>query len=378
MPSDGTASGKADNTVDYTPNTAPDFVGTDAFDYTVDNASGTSNAGTVSVDVQNNVAPVANNDQASTNTAAFDNAGGMLVINVLENDTDVNNDPGLPGGIDVTKVNVLTQPSIGSCVANAATGNVTYSQTLPSVAVSTSCSYEVKDIDSFGTPLTSNVASVAINVTALESDWPSSLDPDIIPFLVYEDGVPNKSGNTADVPESGTYFSMDVSANTTIYTTLTKGPDGGFVIGYDQLALGSHTGLPTGNETSSIDLGWSFFGNTGLTFTSNGGIVGNSDGTLKFNGTPGVNNDQGKYLITWNGIPAIDLGGSSAFPEDLGFALIACSPAPCDDGSTFNLEYAAHVPPGDPSGFGGVQYRLAMNGVVAFLDGSFQTSDGTF
>ena len=345
------------------------------FDYTVDNASGTSNPGTVSVDVQNNVAPVANNDSGSTNTAAFDNAGGKLEINVLKNDTDVNNDPGLPGGIDVTTVNILTQPSIGSCAADATTGKVTYSQALPSVTVSTSCTYEVKDIDTFGTPLTSNVATVAIDVTALESDWPPALDPDIIPFLIFDDGVPNKSGNTADVPESGTYFSMDVSANTTIYTTLIKGPDGGFVIGYDQLATGSHSGLPTGNETSSIDLGWNFFGNTGLTFTKNGGITGNTDGTLKFSGD---NGGQGKYQITWNGIPEIDLGGSAQFPEDLGFALISCNPAPCADGSTFDLAYEAHVPPGDPSGFGGVQYRLVMNGTVAFLDGSFQTSSGTF
>jgi hypothetical protein len=42
------------------------------------------------------------------------------------------------------------------------------------------------------------------------------------------------------------------------------------------------------------------------------------------------------------------------------------------------LSYEAHVPPGDPSGFGGVQYRLVMNGDVAFLDGSLQTSSGTF
>ena len=378
-PSNGTAIGKADNTVDYSPNTAPDFLGPeDSFDYTVDNASGTSNPGTVKVAVQNNVAPKANDDQASTNTAAFDNAGGMLVINVLQNDIDDNNDPGLPGGIDVTKVNVLTQPSTGSCVADAATGKVTYSQALPSVTVSTTCTYEVTDIDSYGTPLTSNVATVNIDVTSLNSDWPPSLDPDIIPFLVYEDGVPNKSNNTADKPESGTYFSMDVSANTTIYTTLKKGPDGGFVIGYDQLATGSHSGLPNGNETASVDLGWNFFGNTGLTFTMNGGITGNTDGTLKFSGDPNVNGGQGKYQITWNGIPEIDLGGSDKFPEDLGFALIACDPAPCADGSTYDLAYEAHVPPGDPSGFGGVQYRLVMNGTVAFLDGSFQTSSGTF
>jgi len=380
-PTIGAATPRPDGIIDYDPQaaTAGD---TGAFTYTVDSLLGIPSSPTdVDVMIESNVNPVANDDSVAIETVAFENAGGQLEIDVLTNDTDANNAPGLPGGIDVTTVNILTQPSTGTCTADPDTGKVIYSQALPAVEVSTSCTYEVMDIDNFAGgagPLTSKVATVDIDITSLGSDWPIALDPDIIPFLIFEDGVPNASGNTADIPESGTYFSMDVSAATTIYTTLTKGTDGGFIIGYDQLAFGSHTGLPTGNEFSSVDRGWNFFGNTGLTFTKNGGIVGNPDGTLKFSGTPAVNGGQGKYQITWNGIPEIDLGGSDQFPEDLGFALIECTPAPCTDGSTFDLNYEAHVAPGNPSGFGGVQYGLVMNGEVKFLDGAFQTSSGIF
>jgi hypothetical protein len=108
----------------------------------------------------------------------------------------------------------------------------------------------------------------------------------------------------------------------------------------------------------------------------NGGITGTSEGTLKFSGEPEVNDGQGRFAITWNGIEVIDLGGSTEFPDDLGFAPITCDPAPCDDQSSFDLIYSAHVPPGDPSGFGGVPYGLNLKGTVRFLDGKLKTDTG--
>ena len=41
----------------------------------------------------------------------------------------------------------------------------------------------------------------------------------------------------------------------------------------------------------------------------------------------------------------------------------------CSEGDEFVVEYTAIVPPGDPSGFGGVPYRLHMEGVIS-LTGS--------
>ncbi len=172
----------------------------------------------------------------------------------------------------------------------------------------------------------------------------------------------------------GTYFTMQVSSEVLIYTVMEPGPAGGFVVDHEQPAGNSHTGQPNDTEQSAIDLGWSFFANTGFTYSANGGIASNSDGTLEFAGADGIGNSQGRYIITWNGIPAIDLGGAEQFPEDLGFAVISCTPAPCEDQSTYDLLYAAHVPPGDPSGFGGVPYTMTAEGTVRFYSDQLQGS----
>ena len=112
-------------------------------------------------------------------------------------------------------------------------------------------------------------------------------------------------GNPSDssVPaKSGSYFTMQVTPTTLIYTTMTPGPAGGVVIGQNQPATGSHTGAPTGNEQVGLDGPWSFFSNTGFHLTRNNGITGNPDGTLEF---------LTKWYVGWNGIAAINLGGSS-------------------------------------------------------------------
>ena len=372
--SSGVATAKSDNTVDYSP-LPQNALGQATFGYKVSNSSGLSNEATVTVSVQANVAPVANDDTLNTNTGALDNAGGSLVISVLANDTDANNSPGLPGGIDTTSVTVISQPSIGTCTANP-DGTITYSQPGAAVAVTTSCSYQISDIDNAATPLTSS-ATVNINVQAISSDWPATLPANTIPILFFEPGIPGDPVDSSVPAKGGTYFTMQVTPTTIIYTVMKPASSGGFVIGHDQPAGNSHSGEPTGNEETAIDQGWSFFSNTGFSFTKNGGIVGNPDGTLQFGGDPAVNGGQGRYIITWNGIPEIDLGGSSAFPEDLGFGIITCTPAPCADQSAFQLQYAAHVPPGDPSGFGGVPYTLFVKGTVAFLNSTLNSSVGT-
>jgi hypothetical protein len=367
-----------DGTITYTPNTGPDFVGMDSFDYTVDSNLGiTSNPTMVDVDVQTNVAPVANDDAEEISTAVLDSNSGNLTITVLANDTDANNDPDLPGGIDTSAVIIISNAVTGTCVANG-DGTITYSQTLPTVGATDTCTYKVSDIDSINAPLESNVTSVTINVTATTSDWPSTLDPDIIPVLFFEPGIPGDPVDTSVPALGGTYFTMQVTPTTLIFTVMDPASSGAIVVGHDQPGGNSHTGAPTGDEETVVDLGWTFFANTGFTFTKNGGIVGNSDGTLQFGGDSAVNGGQGRYLITWNGVPEIDLGGdpTGTFPDDLGFGTIACTPAPCEDQSTFELDYAAHVPPGDASGFGGVPYTLKMLGTVGFLDGTLKTSAG--
>jgi len=370
-----------DGTIEYTPNTGPDFVGMDSFTYTVASTLGIFNDppdATVDVDVQTNVAPDAVDDpDNTTNTAALDQ--GALVINVLENDSDANNANDLPGGIDTTSVTVTAQPATGNCSVNP-DGTISYSQAPPAVEGQFTCTYSITDIDTANPPL-SDTADVNITVSGIASDWPAVLPPNTIPILAYEAGVPNTSGDTSDPPLSGSFFTMQVSQDVTIFTTLTPGPSGGLIVDHEQPAFGSHPGAPTEEEQTGFDEAWSFFANTGLTLTKNGGVTGNTDGTLQF-GDPG--GGQGKYIISWTGIPEIDLGGApNDFPEDLGFGLIECTDPNtmqreiCEHGSDFVLDYDAHVPPGDPSGFGGVPYGLNLLGKVQFLDSSLKTSNGT-
>ncbi len=362
-----------DGTVIYTPGTglggpvSSPLV--DTFVYAGSNVNGPSNPavgpGIVTVNVTVNEAPVAVDDTGAVGTAVLDNT--PLVIDILANDTDANNDPGQPGGIDVQQVTIANNSgNTGTCTDNN-DGTISYSQVGASVGVVDTCTYTVKDIDVNGA-LTSNTATVTITVTETTSDWPTTLPPNVIPILTFEPGVgvPDQS-----IKPEKSWFSMQVSASTIIYTTIKPGPDGGFIIGYDQPATGSHTGSPNGSEQPGFTAPWLFFSNTGFDLTRNGGITGNPDGTLDF---------FTKYVVTWNSIPVINLGGSSQFPEDLGFATITCSDKPCQDGSTFALEYAAHVEDvaGLPaSGFNGVPYQLYLEGTVVFLDSSLDASDGT-
>ncbi|HFD80746.1 MAG TPA: hypothetical protein ENK05_10205 [Gammaproteobacteria bacterium] len=356
------------STLDYTPKTSTAAY-TDTMQYTARSGAGVDSAATdVTVDVQVNVAPVAADDAASTNPVALDNGGGSLTIQVLNNDSDANNPPGLPGGIDATTVSVTKVSGIGNCTANA-DGSVTYSQTPPSVATTAVCSYTVKDKDtSAAGPLTSNAATITIDVQSIQSDWPAVLPPNTIPLLAFDAGIGQPDQGI--MPQKS-WFSMQVSATKLIYTPLEAGPDGGFVIGYEQPAKGSHTGKPNGTEQPGATAPWVFFSNTGFELTRNGGLTGNGDGTIEF---------RNRYVVTWNGIGVINLGGSSEYPQDLGFATITCSDKPCQHDSDFTLEYAAHVEDvaGEPaSGFNGVAYELHLEGKVKFLSASAAASEGT-
>ena len=378
-PANGTGVANLNGTTTYTPNTGPDFIGMDSYQYTVDSLLGITSAPTsVGVEVQNNVAPVAGNTSINISTAQLDNSGGAVTVNLTGDNivTDVNNGPDLPGGVDSTSVTIVSDAAIvGTCTANN-DGTITYSQTPPTIGVTESCTYKVSDLDTFNPPLESNIGTVNIEISTIQSDWPAALPTNVIPFLNINPGIPGNPNDTSVPALGGSYFTMQVSAQTTIYTTMNPGPAGGVVVDHEQPVGISHTGNPTGSEQTAIELGWNFFGNTGFTMSKNGGITGNPDGTLQFAGAGGIGNSQGRWLITWNGIPEIDLGGSKAYPQDLGFGSITCNPAPCADKSTFVLNYATHVPPGDPSGFGGVPYTLTLEGTVRFINDQPKTSNG--
>lgn len=152
---------------------------------------------------------------------------------------------------------------------------------------------------------------------------------------------------------SGSSFGMEVAPGFFLSTQLEA--NDGLIIGREQPATGSHSGSPDGTEDPTIDRPWNFFGNTGMfrTREGSGGVsIIDNDGAgnfeLRFNG----------FGVTWNGIPHIDLSGPS------GIASLHCSTAACTIGDEFTLEYSAMVPIGDPSGFGGVRFRLHLEGLV--------------
>ncbi len=371
-PSLGIASANPDGSISYT---AGATIGMDSFSYSVDNTTGTkSDSATVTVDVQENVPPVANNFTAGVDEGATTN------INVLSNVTDTNDN------VDPTTVEIIDEPSLGNATVNA---NGTIQYIAPPQSGSDALSYRVSD--TLGK--VSNTAVITISITdfVCEAD---TLPEGNITNLFFEPGVPGHPVDNSVPTESGSFFTMQVRPETLIFTVLEPGSDGGISLFRNQPAANSHTGLPIGDEDPlvSVDRAWEFFFNTGWDYTKNGGIKIAANGCLDFTGngdTIVLGANQGAWIVTWNGIPAIDLGG--CVPDvncpdnvtNLGIASIDCSnpdeseSSVCADGSHFQMRYAAHVPVGDPSGFGGVPYTLFMNGVLGSMPATLIPGSGT-
>lgn len=185
--------------------------------------------------------------------------------------------------------------------------------------------------------------------------------------LLFNNGVSGcVSGDTGTYPNcsygytttSGSYFTMDYNGDgifseseRNVMTRLN-----GVYINTAQPASGSHSGSPDGTESASIDMPFSFFGNTGMHQTTSPVTILSDDGaglvTLNFSG----------WSVTWNGIPDIPLGGYTAM-GDTGIATLLCG-TDCSLGDTFTLDYAAHIPPYHPSGFGEVYYGVHLEGTI--------------
>ncbi len=145
---------------------------------------------------------------------------------------------------------------------------------------------------------------------------------------------------------TGTYFSMDTNGDGT-----TQGSE------KTAFAPGTQNGVHIGTLQSvgQIDATWSFFSAPGNVYTTAPVVeVGTHTGNtavLDFTG----------WTVNWGTVPLIPMGGDPTnYPTDTGLATITCSTVSCSNSSTFTLDYAAHVPKGDPSGFGGVYYQVHM------------------
>lgn len=172
------------------------------------------------------------------------------------------------------------------------------------------------------------------------------------------------NGGGLTQPTNGSYFGMLTDFGL-LYTRLVQGADGGIVLGtsQDTNGNGGHTGVPNGTESGGIDRGWNFFSNTGVHFTSLPTNVLSASGN-----TASV--DFSGWRVNWSTISSINMGGGTqvyngtTYNNGTGIATITCA-ATCGNGDTYVLDYAAIVPQGDPSNFGGVSYTLRLTGTIS-------------
>lgn len=178
------------------------------------------------------------------------------------------------------------------------------------------------------------------------------------PVLNFDAGVQTCNTYGACFVKEGSYFGMDTNGSGSV-TPNERTPlveNDGLELGTAQPASGSHSGAPDGTETPGIDAAWSFFGNTGLHFTSSATDVLSSSGNT-------ATIDLAGWRVTWNGIAAINMGAGAWAGNANGVANITCA-VDCAIGDTYTLDYSATVPLGDPSGFGGVAYQLQLVGTI--------------
>lgn len=147
-------------------------------------------------------------------------------------------------------------------------------------------------------------------------------------------------GNLINV-SPGSWFGMDMNGNSNISgtekTPIYPGTDGGVIIGTTQ---------PPGQ----IDY-WGFFDNPGNDYTTVAPTGGTTSG-INFSG----------WTVIWNGVSGINMGsGAWGAGFSNGIANFVWDGV---YGNAYALDYTATVPFNDPSGFGGVKYKLHLEGVV--------------
>lgn len=145
----------------------------------------------------------------------------------------------------------------------------------------------------------------------------------------------------ANVATGGSFFTMDGNFGAIVESDL------GLVLGTAQPFSGTapSSGSPYPGDGSNITKPWVFFGNNGTNFSASP-ITAVSDTEIDMSG----------WRVAWGEAPSINMGSGAN-------ATISCGT--CSNGSAYTLDYTAVVPPGDPSGFGGVVYALHLEGTIS-------------
>ena len=167
-------------------------------------------------------------------------------------------------------------------------------------------------------------------------------------------GTPGACVYGLETVNAGSWFSMDNNGNGVTEPTEKVALQMLADIDFSNttVATGSHAGGIDGTESPVADI-WEFFGGTGMNYLTSA-MTDNGNGTVDMSG----------WTVGWNGIAAIPMGGDSAnFASDTGLGALSCGA--CGVGDAFTLDYNAHVPLGDASGFGGVGYGLHLEGTIA-------------
>lgn len=180
----------------------------------------------------------------------------------------------------------------------------------------------------------------------------AALAPDAV--LMFDSSIYG-TGTEAGMVVGGTFFSFDMDGNGDIELWERTGmtPYNGIQLGTAQPASGSHSGLPDGTESPSIDTPWAFFANTGMHYSNMPVNVISASGNVAYL-------DMSGWGITWNDI-SLPFGSGAWGSNPEGQAVVTCD-VDCAIGDRFALYYTATIPDGDPSGIGGLRYRLGLDG----------------
>ena len=146
---------------------------------------------------------------------------------------------------------------------------------------------------------------------------------------------------------TGSWMALDIYGDGVIdpvdQAPLIPGTDGGIILGQTQMP-------------GEID-DWTYLAVTGNGhYTTSPINVVNDMGATKELDFSGWN-----YQFNGFGGPVGDVDN---FGDSL-LATISCETAACAHGEAFTLEYTAHIPVGDPVGFGGVLYGLHLEGTIS-------------
>ena len=121
-----------DGTFDYTP--PADYLGTDTFDYTIVDPSGATDTATVTIDVEADPDPAANDQPEAGDDLITSTVGDPATGNMLDNDTDPNSDPLTITEVDgqdpaagpITLTDPVTAAPLGVLDVDPTTGEVTF------------------------------------------------------------------------------------------------------------------------------------------------------------------------------------------------------------------------------------------------------------